>query len=512
MVATFSFNSGAVTESINYPVQDYLSLYSSGAPDNDLLFPLLDNEEKLINPIALRNAILSLWTSVPFKETNTITELGALSYIGVDTLYPIDNDLKRKIFIGKRAFSGTYSYDNSHDIMNSTLLDSEVDIFLYNTKSDNVSNTLTRMSILSGKKNSLYITSPFIQSSKVSGVTESVSIDFVGINGNVSFGNIVDVSAPTGSFYLNGMILPTIDINSNGNGTYSNPALDSNLWFWRDGQIVWGELELNKLDYIGVTGSELSIIGTPVNVNGYSLELNDSRYMPKSIGGISIGNSFNNISITEVLRSMLYTYLGPMCSISVDRNYYEVGTYPSPILTYSITKRTNNTLPSGLTNMIPGVYPQITTPGQTTIIGTSSGIVISPIGTNSTFFTVTVTDGTTTATSSVSVQGIYPYFHGFSNVDVIDNNTLNSLTKLVEYKSDKDIDISGSGNYYFVYDSIYGPLMEILDDYAFDYISSFTYSIRTLSKFPWATKEFLVYQWNDVAQIGPPSINLQFKY
>ena len=517
MVGTFSFNSGTITEAINYPVQDYLSLTSSVTPDTDLLFPLLDNEEKLINPIALRNAILSLWTSVPFKET--ISTLATNSYIGVDTLDPTDNDLKRTIFIGKRSFSGTYSYDNSHDIMafggvtSSTLLDSEVDIFLYNTKSDVVSNTITRMSILSGKKPSLYSNAPFIQSQRVSGVTESVSIDFVARSGNVTIGNIVDtLNTATGSFNLNGIPLPNIDINVNGDGTYSNAALDSNIWFWRDGKVVWDELTLPPLDTIGVTGSEIQIFGTPVNVNGYSLELDDDRYMPMTIGGLPIGNSFNNISISEVLRGMLYTYLGPLCTISVDQQYYEVGTYPTPTLTYTITKRTENTLPTGLTNMIPGVYPQITTDGQTTITGTSSGIVISPIDTSSTLFTITVGDGTTTSTASVSVQGIYPYFYGFSNIDVIDNNTLNSLTKLVEYKSDKIIDISGSGNYYFVYDSLYGPLTEILDDFGLDYLSSFTYSTRTLSKFPWATKEFLVYQWNNVSQIGPPSINYQFKY
>jgi len=517
MVGTFSFNSGTITEAINYPVQDYLSLTSSVTPNTDLLFPLLDNEEKLINPIALRNAILSLWTSVPFKETKTSTLNGIKSYIGVDTLDPTDNDLERTIFIGKRSFSGTYSYNNSHDIMTSTLLDSEVDIFLYNTKSDVVSNTITRMSILSGKKTSLYSTAPFIQSERVSGVTESVSIDFVTKSGNVTIGNIVDVNNPaTGSFNLNGIPLPNIDINLNGDGTYSNAALDSNIWFWRDGKVVWDELTLPPLDTIGVTGSELQIFGTPVNVNGYSLELDDDRYMPMTIGGLPMGNSFNNISISEVLRGMLYNYLGPLCTISVNQQYYEVGTYPTPILTYTITKRTENTLPTGLTNMIPGVYQQITTPGQTTVTGSASGIVISPIDTSSTLFTITVGDGfgqlTSTASSSVSVQGIYPYFYGFSNIDIIDNNTLNSLTKMVEYKSDKIIDISGSGNYYFVYDSSYGPLTEILDDYDLDHLGDFSVSTRTLSKFPWATKEFLVYQWNNVSQIGPPSINYQFKY
>ena len=427
MVGTFSFNSGTITEAINYPVQDYLSLTSSVTPDTDLLFPLLDNEEKLINPIALRNAILSLWTSVPFKETKAVNLTGTRNdgvyyyYIGVDTLNPVDKDLKRTIFIGKRSFSGTYSYDNSHDIMNTSLLSSEVDIFLYNTKSDVVSNTITRMSILSGRKPSLYSTAPFIQSERVSGVTESVSIDFVAKSGNVTIGNIVDVDNPaTGSFNLNGIPLPNIDINVSGDGTYSNAALDSNIWFWRDGKVVWDELTLPPLDTIGTTGSELQIFGTPVNVNGYSLELDDDRYMPMTIGGLPMGNSFNNISISEVLRGMLYTYLGPLCTISVDQQYYEVGTYPTPTLTYTITKRTKNTLPTGLTNMIPGVYQQITTPGQTTITGTSSGIVSPiPIVITPTTFTITVGDGVTTSTASVSVQGIYPYFYGFSNIDII---------------------------------------------------------------------------------------------
>jgi hypothetical protein len=518
VVATFSFNSGTITEAINYPVQDYLSLTSSITPDTDLLFNLIDNQEKLINPIALRNSILSLWTSIPFKETK-ITNLIENSYIGVDTLDPIDRDLKRTIFIGKRSFSGTYSYDNSHDIMSfggltsSILLDSEVDIFIYNTKTDFISNTITRMSIISGKKTSLYSNAPFIQSERISSVVESLSIDFVAKSGDINIGNIVDIDNPvTGSFNLNGILLPNIEVNVNGYGTYSNPALDSNIWVWRDGQVVWDELKLPTLDNIGATGSELKILGTPVNVNGYSLELKDDRYMPMTIGGLPMGNSFNNISISEVIRGILYTYLPPICSISVNKKYYEVGTYPTPILTYTITKRTENTLPTGLTNMIPGTYPPITTPGQTTVNATSSGIVISPISATSTTFTITVSDGTSTNYSTVSVEGIYPYFYGFSNIDVIDNNSLNSLTKLVEYKSDKIIDISGSGNYYFIYDSSYGPLTEILDDYNLDYISEFIVTTRTLSKFPWATKEFLVYQWNNVSQIGPPSINYKFKY
>jgi len=499
MVGTFSFNEGKITEAINYPVQDYLSLTASITVDTDLLYPLMDNVEKLINPIALRNSFLSLWTSVPFKQTFFATH----SYIGVDTLNPIDKDLRRTVFIGKRSYSGTYSYDNSHDIMDSTLLSSDVDIFLYNTKLDTVSNTITRAMILAGGDPSLYSGSPFIQSQRVSGVTESVSLDFVSNSGSLILETI------SGSFSLNSIELPSISENSAS-------ASNNKLWFYENGKVIWDELKLPELHNIGMTGSEYNIYGTPVNINNYPLELSDTRYTSMTIGGIKMGETFSNISIGEVLRGLLYTYLSPLCTISIDNKYVEVGTYPVPVLTYTITKRSNVTRPTGLSNMIPGVYPEITDNNQVTITGTSSGIVISPIGTASTIFTITVTDGSgevsATQSASVSIEGIYPYFYGFSNKDIIDNAELFNLTKLIEYKSDKVIDISGNGNYYFIYDYNYGPLSHILDDYNNDYISSFTYSVRTLSKYPWSIKKFFVYQWNDVAQIGPPSINYQFKY
>jgi len=499
MVGTFSFNEGKITEAISYPVQDYLSLTASITAETDLLYPLMDNESKLVNPIALRNSFVSLWTSIPFKQTF----VGTHSYIGVDSLNPVDKDLKRKIFIGKRSYSGTYSYDNSHDIMNSTLLSSDVDIFLYNTKLDTVSNTITRAVILAGGDPSLYSGSPFIQSQRVSGVTESVSLDFVSNSGNLILETI------SGSFSLNGIELPSISENSAS-------ASNNKLWFYENGKVIWDELKLPELHDIGMTGSEYNIYGTPVNINNYPLELSDSRYTSMTIGGIKMGETFSNISISEILRGLLYPYLSPLCTISIDNKYVEVGTYPVPVLTYTITKRTEVTKPTGLSNMIPGVYPEIMNNNQVTITGTSSGIVISPIGTASTSFTITVSDNSgeisSTQSASISIEGIYPYFYGFSSKDIIDNAELFNLTKLIEYKSDKVIDISGNGNYYFIYDHNYGPLSHILDDYNNDYINSFTYSVRTLSKYPWSIKKFLVYQWNDVAQIGPPSINYQFKY
>ena len=75
-------------------------------------------------------------------------------------------------------------------------------------------------------------------------------------------------------------------------------------------------------------------------------------------------------------------------------------------------------------------------------------------------FTITVNDGKGESNSVQQakeyIEGIYPYFYGFSTLSVLNNAELYKLTKSVEYKSDKKIDISGSGYYYFIYDATYG--------------------------------------------------------
>ncbi len=506
MEGTFSVNIGKSTQATNYPLKDYLSL-TGPMSQEDILYPLRDNVDKLVFPEAIRNSFLSLWTSIPFKPVS----VGTYSYIGVDTLNPADNDLEMKVLIGKRSFSGTYSYSNSHDIMTSNLLSKTAsDIYFFNTKKDTVANTSTKISILSGTGS--YKNSPYIQSDRVSGVTQSLSLDFISNNGDVNIGNIVpdpnnrDYS-PTGSLVVNEIKMPTVLDNYNSVGS-------DRLWFC-DGvdngivKLKWDELRFPETDNIGATGSEIDLYGD-VRVNGYSLELSDDRYTSMDIGGIVKGTSFDNMAISEVLRSMIYSYLPPLCSITIDNKYAEVGTYPEPILNYSITKRTKPTTTS-LHNMIPGFHDPITNNEQVTETGTSTGIVISPIGATQTIFTIIVNDGSVSQSASTSIEGIYPYFYGFSDLNVITNSELRKLTKLVEYKSDKTVDISGKGNYYFIYDKNYGPISSIKDEYNNEYIDDFTYSIRKLSNGPWALKEFYVYQMNNVLQIGPPSVNYYFK-
>jgi hypothetical protein len=501
-MGTFSVNIGTITESTSYPlhIQDNF---------DNILSLLQDNEDSLIDPKDLRDAILSIHSNIPFKQTSTHSiylNSDTNSYIGIDSVDPDDRDNKRKIFIGKRSNSGTYSYSGTHDIMTSSLLSSDVDIFLYNTKLDTISNTITRVALLSGENPNLYSIAPFIQSEIVSGATESLSIDFVTKVGKVNVTNGYNYSS--GTFSINAMTWPSMEYSTGS-------ASDSTTLFWRgstsSGRLSWEQITLPSMNTIGTSSVSLDIFGSPVNVNGYSLELDDSRNMPISLGGINMGTSFSNVPIVEVLRRIIYPYLGPLCSISINSNYSEVGAPADPILSYVINKRTNNTLPISLINMIPGSLLPIINPEHITRTGTASGIIPNTLDSTGVTFSVIVSDGVKTATASTFIKGIYPYFYGVVSTSVTPTQLLYTLTKKSEYLGNKIISISGTGDLYFMYDADYPDLTEIIDEVGNNVIGFFTLSTsnKTSPDGYWTTKLYKVYKWN----VSIPSlVNYQFRY
>jgi hypothetical protein len=288
---------------------------------------------------------------------------------------------------------------------------------------------------------------------------------------------------------------------------------------WNNGILGWDDILLPDTSYIGVTGSAINIYGSPVNVNGYPLEFTDSRQCTVPIGDIQLGETFNSVSIVEMLRRMVYDYLPPTCSLSVlppySSGYVEVGSTPLIKLGYTINKKSLPTQTSIFSYMIPSSYPPITTNGQVSVSGTVNGVVITPITSATTSFTITVSDGTQSNSSSTTVTGIYPYFYGFSSLTTMTTAGLAALTKLVEPQGIKNIDVIGNGNLYFIYDSNYPLLSAIYNEFGNTISGSFSSpTILTLSSPTglWASKQFRVYQYNGVPQIGPPSINYQFKY
>ncbi len=492
--------------------------------NNVVLENLKENEEYYITPKYVRDAVLSLWDSTVFKPT--YASGSNIEYIGIDSGLADDlsqkpnRDLEvNKILIGKRSYSGTHSYSTSHDIMTEKLISSDIDLFFHNTRDDvTVNQKSTRVVFLAGTDPGLFSSAPYMQAQVVTtlGGYHSLSFDFVNNNGNIkiyslgidNFGNNLNTG---GTVSINNIVFPTIATSSSstGNILVTKGITGSSV-------LEWENIKFPQTDHIGITGSKLNIFGSPVNLNSHSLEFTDSRPVPISMGDIGLGTTFNNMSIADVLRKIVYPYLAPTCTINLmnSSRYVEVGSYPNIQLAYSITKRTSPTLPTKLTNMIPSTYPAIKTLGQTTVNGVARGVVITPLTATTSTFTIKVNDGTGSNTASTSIEGIYPYFYGFTASNTLTVAALQSMNKIVEPKADKTLDITGEGNFFFAYDSDYGPLTSILNPENIEILGTFSATSKILSSPTglWTSKEYRVYKWSNVSQIGPPSENFDFKY
>jgi hypothetical protein len=502
---TFSIYTGTSKEAANYDI-----IGATAVDFTSVLDVLHNNTNKEINPKDIRDVILTSWSSSAFKQT--IASQSVISYIGIDNANTdyLHKDVKSKIYIGKRYYTGTNS---THDVMTSTLLNSDADIFLYNTKKDTVSNSKTRIGILAGTNSSLFTNSPYIQSQVVTvGTYSSLSLDIVNPTLVGGTATTINLSSNYGTVSVNNIVFPTLQQSGLS-------ASDGRVLAWNNGNLGWTDITFNASSYIGVTGSAINIYGTPVNVNGHPFEFTESTPCPIEIGDIKFGETFSSVSIVEMLRRIAYPYLPPLCTISIlppySSGYVEIGSSPLIKLSYTINKRSLPTLATSLSYMIPSIYPAITSPGQVVVSGSASGVVITPIISATSSFTITVSDGTQSNSSTATLKGVYPYFYGFSSLSTMTTTGLASLTKVIEPKSDKSVDVYGSGSFYFIYDSNYPVLSSIYDDHGNNIIStSFSSSLLTLSSPTglWASKQFRVYQWNGTPLIGPPSVIYQFKY
>lgn len=518
-MATFSIYDGTVKETIGYFLGGSYSIGSTYV--DNIINSFQDNTSKLIFEKDIRNAVFSVVSSQIFKQTlatNSITP-----YIGIDTLningttsnVSLRDVKDKKILFGKRSFSGTFSYENTHDIfhISSTysLLNSDTDIFFYNTKSDFIENNITKLRLLAGTNRNIFQTAPLIQSQIVeTGLFDSLSLDFI------NEGDIY-VNSNYGTVSIYNPLNPTYSINFPNIVNSTGSASNYKILKWSDKGLYWDYFNFPSTNYIGNTASKLRIFGSPVNVNSYPIEFTDKRKIPVQFNDIQSGQNFSNYQLSDLLRRMVYPYLKPTVSLKLLPPYQtglvEVGTFPTPTVLIEVQKKSLNTNAGVLENMIPGNFPPLSSNTYITATGTSNGIVISPIADETTVFKISVSDGQSNVTATTSITGIYPYFYGFSDLLNMTNVGLGSLSKLIETKNDKTIDIVGTGSYYFIYDYDYGTLSNIYDNYGNTCSASFSHTNQILSS-PgglWAGKRFYIYKWLS-ATVSPPSKNFQFKY
>lgn len=381
-----------------------MSTYSIGQSPTDadkledlgsVLLGIPDNTQKLITPKNVRNAIFTTWENITFKLTNNN---GGTSYIGIDR-----SDIKSKILIGKKEKV------TGQGVLNSDLLASDVDIFFFNTKSSTQSSS-TKIAFLAGT-NSYFSQSqlrvPYIESSVVG---DDLNLNIVNQSGTSSGGGSINIESNS-YVTINGLFMPTKVQNS-------NPS--------NDGYVL-------KYSWIG--GNAYGIWGT-VSSSGQTASsetFTDNTPVTTQIGGIKVGETFNNVPLTTMIRKLIYQYIKPTMEISLTSNIIEVGDTPTTNLlrlNWTITRTSTQSL------LNPTFNPNIQNApiGNQIQQGSTFGsnllqINQVPQADNNwriVTFTASVSDNVDTSTASTSLLFTIPWYYGTSTI-----STTQSITQIL---------------------------------------------------------------------------------
>lgn len=484
MPSTYSVNLGTQFETYRKP--DIVSV----------LRDLPDNTSKLISPRDVRDAFLTTWASSPLKQTRNSA---GTEYIGIDSGNPSDRDIKQKILLGKRGYG-------NQDIMSESLLNSsDADIFIYNTKTDSGSQSVTKMAFLAGTYSSLYPTAPYIEA-----YHNNTSIDFNIRNPQTNGG--INLYSQTGNVVINGIKFPKISENSGA----TNGKILRYVGNFPNGYLKWDDSNV-AISQLGTQNKRTDIYGGTVSLNGYELEFVHADMTPVPVGGVPAGFSFSAASfggkkwpLSEVIRKILYPKVPPSITVTATNQatglpYAELGVtssitfdwnmtiYPRGsfeyISDYYIKSRTGNIdTPSNPTLAVKGRNFGMSFSGSpgTAFSGSVKGLIAgsysSATFSHYTFFVSDVPGFTASSfpagfsySATASVGHIYPIYYGFSN-QVFDNSVgsnfaavVSSLNKYVGpypgLSGSITLDVSGTGYFYLIHQSstFTSPISKVYD-------------------------------------------------
>lgn len=447
---TYSINIGSITEA-----NKLVDL-------NSTLNELPDNTTKLIDPHDLRDAIFTTWENIVIKPTKNDANI---EYIGIDR-----SDIYEKIFLGKKKISNS-------DVLSLDLLNSNVDLFIFNTKNDvDLFSQNTKIGFLAGSSQSIFTyggvdpTIPYIETRLITNSYGNV-LDFDIKNdsyvqsdlGTISGGNIT-IESKYANILINGLVFPTIDENLTITDDYV-------LKYKKIGGVPymkWGSLNLDNFSNI-ISSSTISITGNPVLINGYDFMFSDENPVPVALGAIVAGSTFSNVAVTEMLRRILYPYIAPVITLSSSVSNIEISSISQVVIfNYSINKIVaTSSILSITTN--PFIIVDTTTPitylNSTPTIDrhysstVSNSMAYSTYGTNEFIFSVNDNIGGTVSTSCV-INSVYPIFYGVSttasSTQSIVQGLLSSFTKIVNNNPNQTISVSGNSVcIYYCVPSIY---------------------------------------------------------
>jgi hypothetical protein len=490
---------------------------------------LPDNTQKLIAPRDVRDSIFTTWENIIYKLT---TSPGTGEYIGID-----QTSVKNKVYFGKKISFGEY-------VMTQKLLSEEVDYFFYNTRLDTEDLT-TKIVLLSGSAGGLYYENNLMgtflhQKSLPTGWAnfELRNTSYV-LNGSDRIGGDINLISDKGNISLNSFVFPKISQNNdlNNNGKFLKFVWDE---FSGQGFATWSSPNAVPVTEI-ISAGTVSIIGSPVLINGRNVNFTSVVPIPEAIGGIEAGTTFNDEPVTEVLRKLLYPYSPPSITVSFQYPFFESGdTSITQRVDYSILRPGTFSItsivpfPSGGTiPTSPSSIPQnvvVTNSYVPTFLGDDS-LNLNTTQSNKTITrSLTITDPKPTSISATaSFQVVLPWLYGTSTTLTILTAGLNGIVGNQTPQSNKltallrstpvsgDIIIlslttiglsNNQGCIYFGYPSSYPDLVEIRDDNDFDVTTSFTkFTVSGInsSQSRWNNRTYKFYIYTQISG-GSPSL------
>lgn len=519
-----------------------MSTYNIGLPPVDatkledlqsVLNGLPDNTSKLISPKRVRDAVYTLWETISLKQTTIPSSL--VSYTGID-----QDTLINKIFLGKKKVSGSY-------VMNDSLLNSDVDIFLFNTKNEPTSNHNTKIAILAGtgsNYSSGNVITPYLESSVINTVDGNYINLTIGnssfiTQGTMSYGGDINIKSDHGNLNFNGIVWPSyLD-------TYTNPSSKNDFvlkYKYIGGQVyaTWENMASQSVTSI-ISSGTVSISGNPVILNGLDINFTESTPIPTSIGGIGVGETFSNVHITTMVRRILYPYIKPTISTYMSPLLIESGGYtPGSVRLYYTINRTSPT--ASITSLsVIGPYPGgLISPGSVVVGLTTSSVPVTLFSATTAYtynlpgtqsyssntWTMSMVDSAgTVATSSSSMKVVIPWYYGTSTFscttttgsgninNILGTQSTYSSSKLTPFLSEPVISATYSNNklltmttfglgpynqgyLYFGYPSDFPDLINIIDQNGYDVIGSFKKYTITGVQSPniyWSGKSYKFY-------------------
>lgn len=517
MAPTYSINPGTGQEAESY------------SDINDILNLIPDNTQKLISPRDVRDAVFSNWENSVIRYT---TNNSGTPYIGIAR-----KEIKDPIFIGKKELSGSSILSNSVLSANS-----DVDLFFYNTKSDVATSQDLKIAFLGGSSQSLHLAPPYLEVTQVSGMTPSLDLSFTH---NQPFGGDFNfIAGASGHISINNLVFPS---QNELTSMLSSPSASivGDLYLVRSSS---GGVELRLpgsgvSNVLGVPGGTTNIYGSTVNLNGFSLEFTDLNPTVVSLGGVPAGSTFSNVPLSEMIRQLLYPYLGPLTSINFTTSLYERNHSSSTNVpfNYVLTKRSNNVTSSSISGVGTSIFT-VLSPGPTISGGgyisnsyvggyTFSGVSVQN-NTGGVFtFSYVATDGTTSYTATQSIKFVYPYFYGFYPTNptfsgTVMNNVVQYLStsggKLITDYGSQSVGLGGTGYICYCYPYSYGLLSEIYDGNGFllwqagSSSTSWTYSTAGISIASptglWSSALYRVFKTTTSVTIPLPSQSYQFNF